>query len=102
MRKLSKSFNEFLENSGWSANKFLEHAEYLYKRFNGHVEIGRTVVHLYGNGRQLKAYVHHNGRSAEYLTLTDAHGAELTTFHYTDTPEEILYSIHYFLKELVD
>jgi len=102
MRKLSKTFKDFLGNSGWSANKFLEHALYLHEKFIGEVEIGRTVVYLKHKNQQLKLYVHHNGRTAEYLTLTDAKGNELTTFHYTDTPEEILFSINHYLDILVD
>jgi len=102
MRKLSKNFNDFISNSGWSASKFLEHAIYLHRVFKGDVEIGRTVVYLGHKDQQLKAYVHYNGRSAEYLTLTDSRGEELTTFHHTDTPEEILYSIYHYLDVLVD
>jgi hypothetical protein len=84
---LSRSLNEYEENGGWSSSNFFQPALSLMKALmaEGHkVEIGRTVVHLDG---KLKCYVHHNGRSREYATVTDFKGNELFTAHYTQFQE---------------
>ena len=95
--KLSRSPKEFFENSGWSARLFLEHAKQIFNHYKNELQIGRTVVHL----KNCKIYVHYNGRSREYLTICDNKGNELHTFHYLESPENVLNSlIHIVDKEL--
>jgi hypothetical protein len=86
MIKLSRSPNEFFENSGWSAKLFLEHAKQIHNYFGDELKVGRTVVHL----NNCKIYVHHNGRSREYMTICDKKGNELHTFHYSESPDLVL------------
>ena len=74
---------EYAVNGGWSSKFFAANAGALLQELNTlgvRVIVGRTVIHI---GQNLKAYVHHNGRSNEYATITDARGVELDTFHHT-------------------
>ena len=93
MRKLSKSIDEYLINSGWSSQLFLEHAKSIFndkeicEKFK--VEVGRSVIYFISGEDLIKAYVHYEGRSKDYLTFTDKHGKELMSFHYTDETSEI-------------
>lgn len=93
MKKLTRNIDEYLENFGWSSSLFFNHAKSLFrdKDINrlATFEIGRTVVYLRARGKLFKFYVHHAGRSKEYLTITDAHGAEIVTYHYTVKTKEI-------------
>ena len=77
-------FEDYEKATGWSSKRFAPNALPLLAELKvaGHsITVGRSVIHIAGT---LKAYVHHNGRSAEYATITDMAGAELATFHYTD------------------
>lgn len=93
MRKLSKSIEQYLEAGGWSSNLFVEHARRLFedKHFTRtcDFEVGRSVIYIRSNGKMIKAYVHHNGRSKEFMTLTNEKGDELATFHYSCSTKEI-------------
>jgi hypothetical protein len=87
MSKMQKSIEEYEANGGWSSHFFAENAVNLMNELQLlgiEVVIGRTVIHLNKDGKKLKAYVHHNGRTREYATITDRTGAELLTVHYTD------------------
>ena len=93
--KLSRSIETYLENEGWSSKYFLLHAKYIFDHLPKHIKIdvGRTVIHLTGS-KLVKAYVHHNGKSSEYVTLTDSVGNELATFRYDEVkPHELLQKI---------
>lgn len=91
--KLSKSQKEFFANMGWSAHKFLPHAYHLAANFIGEIGVGRTVVYLHHNNTLIKVYVHHNGRSDDYLTLTDSKGHELQTLHCSEPKEKLLEAV---------
>jgi len=84
--RLGRSLEEYKSNGGWSSHFFAENAVKLIQELKAQgveVTIGRTVIHLVHGGRKLKAYVHHNGRTEEYATITDQRGAELITVHHT-------------------
>lgn len=86
MSKLSRSLEAYEKEDGWSSKLFAKRAIPLLKKLAASevaVEVGRTVIYLTGK-QKLKAYVHHNGRSKEFATITDAKGVELATFHYTE------------------
>ena len=77
---------EYAANGGWSSHHFAPAAIPLMLELQGlgvRVTVGRSVIHL-GKPVTLKAYVHHNGRTEEYATLTNSKGEELATFHYTE------------------
>lgn len=100
-KQLSKSPEEYLANNGWSSALFLEHAKLAFTSLPGvEIKVGRTVVVCTQGDKTVKVYVHHNGRSKEYLTITDKHGRELWTFHYTDTPHEVLQLLRSCLLDL--
>lgn len=84
MPKMNKTLAEFQEASGWSSKHFASEAGPFIKsliKAGVKVQIGRTVIHI---GENLKAYVHYNGRSAEFATITDRNGVEINSFHYTE------------------
>lgn len=84
---MKKTLEEYESGGGWSSHFFAEKAVTLIKELqkeNISVTIGRTVIHISHNGKSLKTYVHHNGRSREYATITDKKGNELITVHYTE------------------
>ena len=93
--KLSRSPKEFFENSGWSAKLFIDHAKKIYDYFGDELQVGRTVVHL----RNLRIYVHFNGRSREYMTVCDKFRNELYTFHYLESPETVLTKLNHLLND---
>lgn len=75
---------EYVANGGWSSALFAPNAIPLMGELQTQgvkVTVGRSVIHI---GKKLKAYVHHNGRTPEYATITDFRGTELATFHHTD------------------
>lgn len=87
MARLGRTLEEYTANGGWSSHYFAENAVRLMgelKDLGVDVVIGRTVIHLTKGDVKLKAYVHHNGRSEEYATITKFNGEELLTAHYTD------------------
>lgn len=82
---------EYKANGGWSSHLFASNAWDLMCELKKHgtdVTVGRTVVHITrktdDGAHRLKAYVHHNGRTEEYATITDRRGTELASFHYTE------------------
>lgn len=84
---LSKSKQEYLDGSGWSSSLFFEKAKTIFRELENDgivLDFGRTVLHIMKNNKKIKAYVHHNSRSKEYMTLTDSKGNELNTFHYQE------------------
>lgn len=90
MPMMKKSLEEYAENGGWSSKLFAENAVPLMKELMDsgvNLKVGRHVIHLEANGKKIKAYVHHNGRTPEYATLTDHRGQELDSFHYTEFPK---------------
>lgn len=75
---------EYIANDGWSSKHFVPMAVPLLQELQAagvQVVVGRSVIHL---AKKLKAYVHHNGRTEEYATITDWKGNELGTFHHTE------------------
>lgn len=75
---------EYIANDGWSSKLFAPNAIPLMQELvqaGMQVTVGRSVIHV---GKKLKAYVHHNGRTEEYATITDRRGTELATFHYSE------------------
>jgi hypothetical protein len=89
---LSKSVEEYEKGGGWSSSLFYKSAMVIFKKLQKAdytVDVGRTVVYISKGRHKLKAYVHYNGRSKEYLTITDGKGTELETFHYTDSADKI-------------
>jgi len=105
VRRGTKSIEEYLTNGGWSSHLFLETAKTLLTDRDitrrTEFEYFRSVIYLRSQGKLLKAYVHHNGRSKEYLTFTDESGSEVHTFHYT-TPALVIkrFVIDYFSELL--
>lgn len=84
MAKMNKTVDDYESAAGWSSKHFAADALDLILKLKAKgikVDIGRTVIHI---GLNLKAYVHHNGRSAEYATITDWNGVEIESFHYTE------------------
>jgi len=78
---------EYVANGGWSSHYFAHAAIPLMmelKQAGVPVTVGRTVVHINKGSALIKAYVHHNGRTEEYATITNSKGEELATFHYTE------------------
>lgn len=76
--------DEYVANGGWSSALFAPQAIVLMSELkiaDVIVVVGRNVIHI---GRKLKAYVHHNGRTPEYATITDFRGTELASFHHTE------------------
>jgi hypothetical protein len=107
MAKMSKTQEEYLMNNGWSSALFLPHAKLLFEELKEvNFVIGRSVIYLQPmvfpvpktKYRKLKAYVHHNGRTKEYVTFTDEKGNELETIHYTISPEQALLVVRRLLK----
>lgn len=87
MGKLDKTLGEYEENGGWSSHHFAANGAALIRELmeaGADVKIGRTVIHVSNGDSRLKAYVHHNGRSREYATITDWAGEELLTVHHTE------------------
>lgn len=75
---------EYEAANGWSSKLFAPTAVSLMQELKARrikIVVGRSVIHI---GDTIKAYVHHNGRSAEHATFTDWHGNELATFHHTE------------------
>ena len=89
-KRMSYTFEEYVDAGGWSSHYFLEHAKHLIpdvkKMDNVELKIGRHVIHILLHGKVfLKAYVHYKGRSREFLTFTDKRGRDIITFHYTES-----------------
>lgn len=86
-RDLSGSIEKYEANNGWSSELFAENGVRLLKQLQAegvHLQVGRRVIYFGKGVTRIKAYVHHNGRSPEYATITNATGDELATFHYTE------------------
>jgi hypothetical protein len=78
---------EYVANGGWSSFHFAAKALPLIgelKAMNVPVVIGRSVIHIGTGATMLKAYVHHNGKSEEWATITNSRGVELGSFHFLD------------------
>lgn len=87
MARLGRSVEEYEQNGGWSSHFFAENAARLMRELLAlgvQVTVGRTVVHMEKADTKLKAYVHHNGRTEEYATITTRGGSEILTVHYTE------------------
>ena len=84
---MRKSIEEYLAAGGWSSNLFFEHAKSIFsdrdilRRCT--FEVGRNVIYVRSGGKMLKIYVHHGGRSKEFMTFVNEGGDEIRTFHYT-------------------
>jgi hypothetical protein len=98
-RTLTKSVEEFLSQNGWSAHKFVKHAVYVHEHFDGEINMGRSVAYARKNGKMVKIYAHHNGRSNEYITITDKKGTELVSIHCYESPEYVLNQINLHLSK---
>jgi hypothetical protein len=86
-RNLSQSIEQYEANHGWSSELFADNAVRLLKELQDagvHLQVGRRVIYIGKGITRIKAYVHHNGRSPEFATVTNATGDELATFHYTE------------------
>jgi hypothetical protein len=84
---MAHTLEEYEAQKGWSSELFADHAGQLMRELidlGVRVTIHRTVIHLRGKTGSIKAYVHHNGRSPEWATLTNWRGEELGSFHHTD------------------
>lgn len=84
-----KSKEDYIKASGWSSSLFLDKALQLFNdcdRLGIEIKIKRTVIYL---NSKLNLYVHHNGRSREYLTICSKNGKELGTFHFQQRYSEI-------------
>jgi hypothetical protein len=84
---MSHTLEEYEAQKGWSSELFIDKAGPLIRELtslNVHIVIHRTVIHLRGKTHSIKAYVHHNGRSPEWATLTTWRGEEIDSFHHTD------------------
>jgi len=92
--KLSKSIAEYLAADGWSSHYFLEHAKIIFSSSEikkiCQFEVGRSVIYLRAKTKMLKAYVHYNGRSREFMTFTDEKGKEVKTFHHSEKPQTVV------------
>ena len=99
-KQMSKTIEEYMNNNGWSSSLFLNHAKYLLENLGDKIQlkVGRTVIHMFTATRTIKFYVHHNGRSKEFLTITDVNGNELQTFHYSEPFDKVLNAV----KEILD
>jgi hypothetical protein len=87
MARLGRSIEEYESECGWSSALFAGPAVELMRELMAHgvqVSLGRTVVHIATANVKLKAYVHHNGRTHEWATITDFRGNELESFYYDD------------------
>ena len=87
MPMLKKSLDEYAANGGWSSKLFADQAVPLMRELMAAgvtLKVGRHTIHLEANGNKIKAYVHHNGRTPEYATITDKKGTEIESFHYTE------------------
>ena len=96
MKKMSKSITDYLENSGWSSENFLDHAKYAFEKLAGtsvDVKVGRTVIYLTSQKATIKLYVHRNGLSNKFLTITDENGDDLEVLHCDIVSPEDLYAI---------
>lgn len=93
-RKLTRTLGDYMASGGWSSSKFFEQAKTLFNDPDllkiGEFEFGRTVVY-YSTGRHVfKFYVHHKGRSDEYLSVVDGiTKEELVVFHCDDSAAKI-------------
>lgn len=101
MSRLTKSIDEYLEARGWSSHLFFETAKTVFDdreiKRTCTIEVGRSVIYIRSQGKMLKAYVHHNGRSKEFMTLKDEGGDEVKTFHYSEKPQTIIrFMLDYF------
>lgn len=102
-KQLSKTAAEYFSNGGWSSHHFVKHAEVilgsLTSRKDISVKLGRTVIHVTNMATDvgIKFYVHHNGRSKEFMTITDKLGNELKTYHCSDNPHDVLKDVSKFL-----
>lgn len=99
--KLSKSIAEYLDAGGWSSHYFIDHAKIIFSspeiKKVCQFEIGRSVIYLRAKAKMLKAYVHYNGRSREFMTFTDEKGKEVKTFHHSENPQTVvLFLLEYF------
>jgi len=92
--RLSKSIDEYLAAGGWSSHLFLQHAKDVFEdptlKRTATFQVGRSVIYIRSQGKMLKAYVHHNGRNKEFMTLTDETGEEVKTFHHTEKSSAIV------------
>ena len=90
-KQLGKTIEEYMNSNGWSSGLFINHARFLFAKLKDkvHFRVGRTVIHVFTETRTIKFYVHHNGRSKEFMTITDVNGKELQTYHCSETPEKI-------------
>jgi hypothetical protein len=107
MTRLGRSIEEYEANGGWSSHFFAENASRLMRELLAlgvALQVGRTVVHMEKDGLKFKAYVHHNGRSEEYATITARSGVELLTVHYTefDRLEKYLKDVFHGLDHAAD
>jgi len=78
---------EYVANGGWSSHHFAPKAIPLMQELIGmgvQVTVGRSVIHIGTGKKKIKAYVHHNGKSEEWATITDSKGNELGSFHFLD------------------
>lgn len=91
--KPSIPIEEYLAQQGWSSHHFLEHAKAIFSdstiQRSMTFEIHRTVIYIQSYGKMLKGYVHHAGRSREFLTFKNAGGDEVKSFHYSVSTNEI-------------
>jgi hypothetical protein len=91
--KLSKSVDEYLAAGGWSSHKFFEHAKSLFSDPDilrtCTFEAGRSVIYIRSRGEMLKLYVHHSGRSREWVTIKNMGGDELVNFHCTISAQSL-------------
>lgn len=84
MSKMNKTLEEFEAAKGWSSKLFYTEAHTFVLELAKSgipVDFGRTVIHI---GQTLKAYVHYQGRTSEFATITDRNGVEIESFHFTE------------------
>ena len=101
MRNLTKTKLDFFSNKGWSGKKFFPIAKNVIPKLENCsfiIEYGRSVLYIKKHNKLLKAYVHYNGRSSDYLTFVDKDG-EVKTFHYDDSHMKVLNLIIEFFQE---
>lgn len=99
--KMSKTLDELLNNSLWSAHHFLPHAQYIFPKLldlGCHIKYGRTTVHISFMQRNIKLYPHYHGKSNEWVTAVNTSGTE-KSFHYNEDSESIYLALLQFINE---
>lgn len=86
--------------NNWNSKFFIHHTKFLVKNLKHlvYMKVDRTGFYVITDNRTIKFYIGYNGRSNEFMLITDVNKNELIAYHYSEDSEVIFQKVKQILR----